>query len=61
MTRWRRTVICWRWVRPNLLSGLFHGMLVGAGYSATSSNEETCATSRLSGWITALGMLAIVW
>ncbi|WP_081992826.1 SulP family inorganic anion transporter [Collimonas arenae] len=44
----------------NLLSGLFHGMPVGAGYSATSANEAAGATSRLSGWIAALVMLAIV-
>lgn len=44
----------------NLLSGLFHGMPVGAGYSATSANEAAGATSRLSGWVAALAMLAIV-
>jgi MFS superfamily sulfate permease-like transporter len=44
----------------NLLSGLFHGMPVGAGYSATSANEAAGATSRLSGWVAALVMLAIV-
>ena len=31
----------------NLLSGLFHGMPVGAGYSATSANEAAGARSRL--------------
>jgi MFS superfamily sulfate permease-like transporter len=30
----------------NLLSGLFHGMPAGAGYSATSANEAAGATSR---------------
>jgi MFS superfamily sulfate permease-like transporter len=45
----------------NLLSGLFHGMPVGAGYSATSANEAAGATSRLSGWVAALAMLAIVF
>ena len=44
----------------NLLSALFQGMPVGAGYSATSANEVAGATSRLSGWIAALVMLAIV-
>jgi len=44
----------------NLLSGLFHGMPVGAGYSATSANEAAGAASRLSGWVAALVMLAIV-
>lgn len=44
----------------NLLSGLFHGMPVGAGYSATSANEAAGAMSRLAGWIAALVVLAIV-
>ncbi|MFC5472649.1 SulP family inorganic anion transporter [Paraherbaspirillum soli] len=44
----------------NLLSGLFHGMPVGAGYSATSANEAAGATSRLAGWAAALVLLAIV-
>ncbi|PUA17158.1 SulP family inorganic anion transporter [Glaciimonas sp. PCH181] len=44
----------------NLLSGLFHGMPVGAGYSATSANEAAGATSRLAGWVAALVVLAIV-
>lgn len=44
----------------NLVSGLFHGMPVGAGYSATSANEAAGAMSRLAGWIAALVILAIV-
>ncbi|APC18675.1 hypothetical protein BLL42_24290 [Pseudomonas frederiksbergensis] len=44
----------------NLLSGLFHGMPAGAGYSATSANEAAGATSRLAGGVAALVVLAIV-
>ena len=44
----------------NLVSGLFHGMPVGAGYSATSANEAAGARSRLAGLISALVVLAIV-
>ncbi len=44
----------------NLLSGMFHGMPVGAGYSATSANEAAGATSRLAGWVAALVVLLIV-
>ncbi|MFJ4197549.1 SulP family inorganic anion transporter [Pseudomonas sp. NPDC089534] len=44
----------------NLLSGLFHGMPVGAGYSATSANEAVGATSRWAGGIAALTVLIIV-
>ncbi|WP_261984238.1 SulP family inorganic anion transporter, partial [Pseudomonas lini] len=33
----------------NVLSGLFHGMPAGAGYSATSANEAAGAGSRLAG------------
>ncbi len=44
----------------NLVSGLFHGMPVGAGYSATAANEAAGATSRLAGWVAALVVLAIV-
>ncbi|WP_085632623.1 SulP family inorganic anion transporter [Pseudomonas sp. R16(2017)] len=44
----------------NLLSGLFHGMPVGAGYSATSANEAAGATSRWAGGIAALTVLIIV-
>ena len=44
----------------NLLSGLFHGMPAGAGYSATSANETAGATSRLAGIVAALVVLVIV-
>ncbi len=44
----------------NLLSGLFHGMPAGAGYSATSANEAAGATSRIAGAVAALVVLAIV-
>ncbi|KPA90222.1 sulfate permease-like transporter, MFS superfamily [Pseudomonas asplenii] len=44
----------------NLLSGLFHGMPAGAGYSATSANEAAGATSRCAGVVAALVVLAIV-
>ena len=35
----------------NLLSGLFHGMPTGAGFSATSANEAAGAQSRVAGWV----------
>lgn len=44
----------------NLLSGLFHGMPAGAGYSATSANEAAGAVSRLAGGVAALVVLLIV-
>lgn len=44
----------------NLLSGLFHGMPAGAGYSATSANEAAGANSRLAGAVAALVVLLIV-
>jgi MFS superfamily sulfate permease-like transporter len=44
----------------NLVSGLFHGMPVGAGYSATSANEAAGALSRLAGWSAALALFIIV-
>ncbi len=44
----------------NLVSGLLHGMPVGAGYSATSANEAAGASSRLAGWAAALALLVIV-
>ena len=44
----------------NLLSGLFHGMPVGAGYSATSANEAAGARSRLAGGYAALALFLIV-
>jgi MFS superfamily sulfate permease-like transporter len=44
----------------NLLSGLFHGMPAGAGYSATSANEAAGATSRWAGGVAALVVLVVV-
>lgn len=44
----------------NLLSGLFHGMPAGAGYSATSANEAAGAMSRWAGGVAALVVLIIV-
>lgn len=44
----------------NLLSGLLHGMPVGAGYSATAANEAAGAKSRLAGGVATLTVLAIV-
>ena len=44
----------------NLLSGLFHGMPVGAGYSATSANEAAGAVSRLAGWAATAVLLVVV-
>ncbi|HVN41974.1 MAG TPA: SulP family inorganic anion transporter [Steroidobacteraceae bacterium] len=44
----------------NLASGLFLGMPVGAGYSATSANEAAGAGSRLAGGIAAVTLLAVV-
>jgi len=44
----------------NLVSGLFHGMPVGAGYSATSASEASGALSRLAGWSAAITLLIIV-
>ena len=45
----------------NLLSGLLHGMPVGAGYSATSANEAAGAQSRLAGLCAAVVVALIVW
>jgi len=45
----------------NLLSGLLHGMPVGAGYSATSANEAAGAQSRFSGLCAAAVVALIVW
>lgn len=44
----------------NLASGLFQGMPVGAGYSATSANEAAGAQSRRAGGIAAAMVLALV-
>ncbi|WP_266158789.1 SulP family inorganic anion transporter [Dyella silvatica] len=45
----------------NLVSGLFHGMPVGAGYSATSANDAAGARSRLAGLVAAATILLMVW
>ena len=44
----------------NVLSGLIHGLPVGAGFSATAANEAAGATSRKSAWIAGLVALALV-
>ncbi len=44
----------------NLVSGLFQGMPVGAGYSATAANEAGGAVSRLAGAVAALALLVVV-
>jgi SulP family sulfate permease len=44
----------------NIASGFFHGMPIGAGYSATSANESAGAQSRWSGWVAAIVILALV-
>jgi sulfate permease, SulP family len=44
----------------NAISGLLHGMPVGAGYSATSANEAAGARSRLAGLIAAATLLLMV-
>lgn len=44
----------------NLVSGLFHGMPTGAGYSATSANEAAGAESRRAGWVAAVVILLLV-
>lgn len=44
----------------NLVSGLFHAMPVGAGYSATAANEAAGATSKTAGLIAAGVLLLIV-
>ena len=44
----------------NLVSGLIHGLPVGAGFSATAANEAAGATSRKSAWIAGLVVLALV-
>lgn len=46
----------------NLVSGLLHGMPVGAGYSATSANEAAGAQSRLAGVCAAVvvGIIVLV-
>ena len=44
----------------NAISGLLHGMPVGAGYSGTSANEAAGARSRLSGLVAAVSVLLMV-
>jgi MFS superfamily sulfate permease-like transporter len=44
----------------NLISGLFHGTPVGAGYSATSANDAAGARSRLAGLTAAVVVLVLV-
>jgi SulP family sulfate permease len=43
------------------VSGLLHGMPVGAGYSATSANEAAGARSRLAGLVAAATVLLMVF
>jgi len=45
----------------NLISGLFHGMPVGAGYSVTSANEASGAVSRFAGVVAAAVILVVVF
>jgi MFS superfamily sulfate permease-like transporter len=45
----------------NMVSGLFHGMPVGAGYSATSANEAAGAISRRAGLSAAFILFIIVF
>lgn len=44
----------------NIVSALFHGMPVGAGYSATSANEAAGATSKTAGMVAAITLLLII-
>jgi SulP family sulfate permease len=44
----------------NVVSGLLHGMPVGAGYSGTSANDAAGARSRMAGLIAAAVMLLMV-
>jgi MFS superfamily sulfate permease-like transporter len=44
----------------NVVSGLFHGMPVGAGYSASSANDAAGAQSRLAGLTAAATVLVLV-
>lgn len=41
----------------NICSGLFKGMAVGAGFSATSANESAGAKSKKSTWVAALAVV----
>ncbi|MBC3907978.1 SulP family inorganic anion transporter [Undibacterium umbellatum] len=44
----------------NLMSGLFQGLPVGAGFSATAANENNGARSKAAGWAAAATLLIIV-
>lgn len=44
----------------NMVSGLFHGTPVGAGYSGTSANDAAGAQSRAAGLFAAIIILALV-
>jgi MFS superfamily sulfate permease-like transporter len=44
----------------NLVSGLFHGTPVGAGYSGSSANDAAGAQSRAAGLLAAVVILALV-
>ncbi len=44
----------------NLVSGLFHGTPVGAGYSGSSANDAAGAQSRASGLLAAATILGLV-
>ncbi len=44
----------------NLVSGLFHGTPVGAGYSGSSANDAAGAQSRAAGLLAAVIILALV-
>jgi MFS superfamily sulfate permease-like transporter len=50
----------WAFGAANLLSGLLHGLPVGAGFSATAANEAAGATSAKSAWIAGVVVLALV-
>ena len=44
----------------NLVSGLFHGLAVGAGFSGSSANDAAGAVSKLAGWCAAVTLLIVV-
>ncbi len=44
----------------NVISGVLHGMPVGAGYSGTSANEAAGARSRVAGLVAAASVLLMV-
>lgn len=45
----------------NMVSALFQGMPVGAGYSATSANEVAGAQSKMAGLLTAVVIGVLLW